>query len=416
MVPLKLVKGGEDPAPAFGELEAALLKRLESGETGVADMVDAALSEAVRQGASDLHLEPWADCLSLRFRIDGLLHEVASIPKGYHPKIISRLKVLARIVVYQKDLPQDGRIDPNATPCGKGVRVSTFPTVYGEKAVVRILDTKPDLFHLDVLGFRKEVSDRLRSIVGRPHGTLLLTGPSSSGKTTTIYALLRHLMTSRETPPHIVTLEDPVEYRLGRIAQSEISPAAGFTFGAALRAVVRQDPEVIMVGEIRDPETAHIAIQAGLTGHLVISTIHSGAAAAVFTRLLDMGIEPFLIASSVTGVLAQRLVRVNCPNCLAPYQPHAAFLGRFGLGEDTVGFRGGTGCAQCRGIGYVGRTPIGELLLVNEEIADRILARARTSDLHAAALHNGMRTLEQDGLDKVRRGTTTLEELARVVG
>lgn len=419
MVELRLYdKGGGSEAgrpEAFAQFQEDLLRRLEAGETGVTDAVDAALVEAVRHGASDLHFEPWADCLSLRFRIDGLLHEVATIPKAYHPRILTRLKVLARIVVYQKDVPQDGRIDGPATPCGKGMRVSTFPTVYGEKAVVRILDTKPDLFHLDALGFREGVLGGLRAIASRPHGALLLTGPSSSGKTTTIYALLRHFMTSRESPPHIATIEDPVEYRLGRIAQTEINPALGFTFGAALRAVLRQDPEVIMVGEIRDAETAHIAIQAGLTGHLVISTIHSGTAAGVFTRLLDMGVEPFLIASSVTGVLAQRLVRVNCSDCTTLYEPQQALCARFGIADESRTFRKGMGCAQCHGIGYRGRTAIGELLMVNEEVTEGILSRARTAVLHEAACRNGMRTLEQDAVHRVMEGVTTLEEIVRVL-
>ena len=396
-------------------LEGEMLRLLDSGDTGVADAVNAALEEAVRLDASDLHFEPWEDCLTIRLRIDGILHEVASLPKTHHPRIVARLKVLARIVTYQRDLPQDGRIDSAATPCNKAMRVSTFPTVNGEKVVVRILEVRTDLFRLEALGFRDDMMAALRVLLMRPQGTLLLTGPSSSGKTTTIYAALQALIKIRETAPHIVTIEDPVECRLERIAQTEIRPAAGFTFSAALRAVLRQDPEILVVGEIRDPETARTAIQAGLTGHLVISTIHSGTAAGVFTRLLDMGIEPYLIASSVTGVLAQRLIRVNCPRCSATYEPDAGLRARFATAEGAATFRKGPGCEACNGIGYAGRTAIGELLGVDDAIVDGVLARTRTAELHASAVAAGMVTLEEDGIQRAKDGVTTLEELARVL-
>jgi type II secretory ATPase GspE/PulE/Tfp pilus assembly ATPase PilB-like protein len=337
------------------------------------------------------------------------------LPKEYQEKIIARIKILARMVVYQKDVPQDGRINADETGCRKEMRVSTFPTVYGEKTVIRLFDSSRNLLSVESLGFRDEVMKSLRELIFRPQGTLFLTGPSSSGKTTTIYALLHELTASRQPAPHIVTIEDPVEYRLGNISQTQISPHAGFTFDKALRSALRQDPEVIMVGEVRDAETARTAVQAGLTGHLVISTIHSGTAAGVFTRLLDMGIEPFLIASSVSGVLAQRLVRINCPHCTAPYTPEAPLLHRFGITDKDTPLYRGAGCEECQGIGYRGRMAIGELLLVNEEIADLILARSRTSVLHEAALRNRMVTLADDALEKVRKGTTTIEELRRVL-
>jgi type II secretory ATPase GspE/PulE/Tfp pilus assembly ATPase PilB-like protein len=400
---------------SFPELEARLVAALEAGETGAVDAVDLALDQAVLHRASDLHLEPWDDCLSLRFRIDGLLHEVASIPKSHQDRTLARIKILAKIVVYQKDVPQDGRIDPAATPCGKGMRISTFPTVNGEKVVVRILDSDAEPFQLDALGFAETLARRLRGLLARPQGTLLLTGPSSSGKTTTIYALLRELMGHSAETPHIMTVEDPVEKRLGRISQTEVRPHAGFTFEAALRSLLRQDPNVIMVGEIRDAETARTAIQAGLTGHLVISTIHSGDAAGVFTRLLDMGIEPFLVASSVTGVLAQRLVRVVCPHCAVEDQPDPALRAQYGLAEEDGPFVRGQGCAACQGIGYRGRTAIGELLTVDDSMADLILERRRTGVLQEAAVSGGMATLAQAGAERVRLGATTLDELRRVV-
>ncbi len=400
---------------ALRDLEERLVHDLEEGgESGAIDAVNTALACAVHHRATDVHVEPWHDCLALRFRIDGLLHDVAQIPKPHQPKVIARIKILAKIVVYQREMPQDGRIEPDATPCGKAMRVSTFPTVNGEKTVVRVMNPEPELLALDALGFQSAVAEALREFCQRPQGTLLLTGPSSSGKTTTIYALLEELMKSRESTPHIVTVEDPVEYRLKRIAQTEVKPHAGFTFEAALRALLRQDPEVIMVGEIRDVETARTAIQAGLTGHLVISTIHSGTAAGVFTRLLDMGVEPFLIASSVTGVLAQRLVRVVCPSCAAPYEPGTELRSRFGL-ETGVRLVRGAGCEACQGIGYVGRSGLSELLAVDDSIAERVLKRPRTAELHEAAVSGGMATLTDDGVARAKEGGTTLEELKRVL-
>jgi type IV pilus assembly protein PilB len=400
---------------ALQDIQDALVGYLGSGDMGVTKAVDAAVRQAVFHGASDLHFEPWDDCLSLRYRIDGILHEVARIPKAHQERIIARIKILARMVVYQKDAPQDGRIDADEARGGGEMRVSTFPTVYGEKTVIRIFNSGRNVFELDSLGFRPEVVGDLRELIFRPQGTVLLTGPSSSGKTTTIYALLRELAASREPAPHIVTIEDPVEYRLGKVSQTQINPHTGFTFENALRSVLRQDPEVIMVGEIRDPETARTAIQAGLTGHLVISTIHSGTAAGVFTRLLDMGIEPFLVASSITGVLAQRLVRVNCSRCIAEYTPETSLLARYGLDAEKTVFHHGTGCDECQGIGYRGRTAIGELLVVNDEVADLVLARSRTRVLHEAAVRSGMATLAEDGVEKARQGVTALDELRRVL-
>lgn len=396
-------------------VEGDLVTLLGSGDEDAIRAVDVVLSHAIDNRASDIHLEPWDDCLSVRYRIDGLLHEVARLPIQHYTKILGRVKVVARMLTYQKDLPQDGRIDPESTACGKAMRVSTFPTVYGEKIVIRVLDADPSLFAIDALGFRADVNAALRTIVGRPQGTLLLTGPASSGKTTTIYALLKEVISARATASHVATIEDPVEYRLGHIAQTEVNPHVGFTFDAALRALMRQDPEVIMIGEIRDVETARAAIQAGLTGHLVISTIHSGTAAGVFTRLLDMGVEPYLVASSVTGVLAQRLLRRNCPACSAPYEPAAAMAARFGMAEAGVAFMGGKGCDACQGIGYRGRGAIGELLTVDETIANLILSRPRTFAVHEAAINRGMTPLASDGARCVREGLTTIEELARVL-
>ena len=406
----------DNPSTAWSwaQLEAALGALLASGDAGIVDMVDTLLLQAVAHRASDVHLEPWDEVTGVRFRIDGMLHDVARYPREFHGRVVGRIKVLSRILTYQKDLPQDGRIDPDSTPSGKGMRVSTFPTVAGEKIVMRLLDCDPELFSLGALGFQPETEEALRDLITRPHGTLLLTGPASSGKTTTIYALLQEMLHARRAV-HVVTIEDPVEYRLGHVAQTEINVHAGFTFETALRAALRQDPEVIMLGEIRDAETARAAIQAGLTGHLVISTIHSGSAAGVFCRLLDMGIEPFLIASSISGVLAQRLVRRICPHCAVPYAPPAGLRARFGLSDPDLVLRRGAGCDACHGIGYHGRNALGELLTVTEPVSELILTRPRTLAVQEAALRAGMIPLADTAARCIRQDITTVEEADRVL-
>lgn len=397
-------------------IETRLLELLENdSESGIADMVDLMISQGAYHGASDLHFEPWAEYVSLRYRIDGMLQQIATVPRSCQSKVMARIKVLADLVLYRRDVPQDGRIEPEKTSCGRPMRVSTVPTVKGEKTVIRLLGDTQSLFPLDSLGFQTHVVDSLREITLRSQGSLLLTGPSSSGKTTTIYSLLQEMMRINQSTRNVVTVEDPVEYTLDRVSQIQVNPAAEFGFPEALRAILRQDPEVIMVGEIRDVETASIAIRAGLTGHFMISTIHSGTAAGVFTRLVDMGIEPFLVASSITATMAQRLVRLNCPDCTRPYKPAAVHLDRFGLAKTKKKFFRGTGCPTCQGIGYRGRASIGELLEVNDEIAEYILTRPTTSRLQEMAKAKGMETLEEDGLLKAEKGITTLDELLRVL-
>jgi len=408
------------PLP-FAELQEAFSQQLASGDNGAMLFVDTCLAQALLHRVSDIHIDPWDDAVSVHYRIDGMLHEVARLPREHHAQIAGRIKVLARILTYQKDTPQDGRIEPDGTPCGKAVRVSTLPTVSGEKLVLRLLDATGRVLELDTLGFPRPMTDMLRGLALRPQGTLLLTGPASSGKTTTIYALLREILDARAPSVHAVTIEDPVECRIGRVVQTQVNHHTGYTFAAALRAVLRQDPEVIVVGEIRDAETARIAIQAGLTGHLVISTIHSGTAAGVFTRLLDMGVEPYLVASSVTGVLAQRLLRRNCPACATDYIPDHALAARYGLaGDDGAGtppaaLRRGLGCPHCNGIGYHGRMATGELLQVNETIAQLVLGRTRTPLIHEAALQAGLKPMAADAVERVRTGLTTLDEVRRVL-
>ncbi|GMW03924.1 MAG: general secretion pathway protein GspE [Candidatus Hydrogenedentota bacterium] len=398
------------------QIEQFLLKALENGEAGATHAVDIALCQGAFHGASDVYFEPLADGLSIRFRIDGILHEVANLPKAFQSKIIARIKVLADLIVYQREHPQDGRIDADKTPCGHAMRVATFPTTNGEKTVIRILGVAMGLLNPEELGLPSEIVKKLRSITSRSQGTLLLTGPSSSGKSTTIYSLLNEIRKHQKTTSHIVTIEDPVEYSFDDIAQSQVNHQTGFTFDKALRSILRQDPEVIMIGEIRDPETAQMAIQSGLTGHLVISTIHSGTAAGVFTRLLDMKLEPYLVASSVTGVMAQRLVRVICKKCRVKYKPAPEMLSQYGLTEEDGPFIRGKGCSECNGIGYRGRTAICELLTVNPDFAELVLSRPTTMSLHSAAVRDySMIPLTQHGVVKVREGITTLEELRRVL-
>lgn len=414
----KARKAEHDKARAMplAAIQERIIESLESNDdTGVADAVDLMISQGAYHTASDIHIEPWSDCLSLRYRIDGILQQIAVISQEFQPKITARLKVLADLVVYRKDVPQDGRIDSEKVSCGRPMRISTVPTIRGEKIVIRLLGDSPGLYQLDTLGFQKNITDALRDIITRSQGTLLLTGPSSSGKTTTIYALLREMMKLQKNATNIVTIEDPVEYTIDKVAQIQVNPHVEFTFANALRSILRQDPEVIMVGEIRDVETAKMAVQAGLTGHFVISTIHSGTAAGVFTRLLDMGIEPFLVASSVSGVLAQRLLRLNCPDCAKPYRPDPILFRHFGQEEEKGEFFRGKGCKACQGIGYRGRASVGEFLQVNLEIAEYVLQRPTTAQLHRLAVSKGMKTLADDAMEKARKGITTIEELARVL-
>lgn len=400
----------------LADIQTRVVALLESEtESGVADAVDLMISQGAYHGASDIHFEPWSEALSLRFRLDGMLQQVALLPRQFQPKIMARIKVLSDLILYRRDIAQDGRIEPEKISCGRPARVSTVPTIKGEKTVIRLLGDTQSLFPLDSLGFQPEVVKSLRQIAERTQGCLLLTGPSSAGKTTTIYSILQEIMRLDRSARNIVTVEDPVEYTMDRLSQIQVNHAAEFGFASALRAILRQDPEVIMVGEIRDSETATIAIRAGLTGHFVISTIHSGTAAGVFTRLVDMGIEPFLVASSITATLAQRLVRLNCPDCTRPYNPSPVHLAHFGLGKAKKKFYRGAGCKLCQGIGYRGRASIGELYPVTDAIAEFILTRPTTSQLHAKAVELGMQTLEDDGLLKAQKGITTLDELLRVL-
>jgi type IV pilus assembly protein PilB len=375
------------------------------------------IQQAIKDGASDIHVEPARRDVRIRYRIDGVLHEVMRVPKHVAAPLVARLKIMAELNIAERRVPQDGRI-PVRTKEGKDydLRVSTLPNINGEKVVMRILDKSSIMIGLNKLGFLPDTQARLESLIIQPNGMLLSTGPTGSGKTTTQYSVLNKI---NSVEVNIITIEDPVEYELPGITQVHVNRKAGLTFASAMRAFLRQDPDIIMVGEIRDLETAEIAVQASLTGHLVLSTLHTNDAPSAFTRLTDMGVEPFLSAASVIGILAQRLARKVCPNCRVQYQPPLDSLKRLGFkveeGQQPPVFYRGKGCEACRQTGYKGRTGIHELMLVNEEIQDLAARRAPLGDLREAARAGGMRTLREDALLKVVSAQTTLEEALRVV-
>jgi type II secretory ATPase GspE/PulE/Tfp pilus assembly ATPase PilB-like protein len=379
-------------------------------------IVNCLLLDAVAAGATDIHIEPWENSLAVRIRLNGVLNELAHLPLDVMDRLLQRVKVMANLVSYQTDLPQEGHVAADEAFGGVELRVSYVPTVRGGKMVLRIFDPGSRSFDLGALGLDDDVREKLVHLLARPGGLLLLTGPTGSGKTTTIYSALVHL-TQRFGPAiSVSTLEDPVECWLPMLSQSQINPARDFAYPVALRSLLRQDPQVIMVGEIRDPETATIALQAGLTGHLVISTIHSGSATGVFARLINMAIEPFLLASSVIGAMGQRLIRRNCEACMQPYEPDAALLKYLPAeAHESAYFRRGVGCAECRQTGFSRRVALAELLVVNEVFRDAILQRLSTSALQKVAIEQGIQTLWSRGLQRVMAGQIPLEELLRVV-
>ena len=379
----------------------------------VSRLVDLIIEKGIELRASDIHFEPLEN-LSIRYRIDGVLVDVAEIPTAHQARIAARIKVLAKLPTYEKDVPLDGRIEQGCGP-GLDLRVSTFPTIRGDKVVIRIFDSKGHLYGLDELGFAPDVLERFETLALQPEGTIILTGPSNSGKTTTIYSALERIFQAKHNSVNIATIEDPVERDLGKFSQTQIAPVRGLTFHSALRSLLRQDPDVIVVGEIRDAETANTAIRAGMTGHLVITTIHSGTAAGTLARLMEMGLEPFILASSISGVMAQRLVRKVCPRCCEQSAPSEELLQKFGLESSSFPQNKGRGCSECGGTGYKGRTAIAELLMMNDVLREAVLARTPVRELKRIAGESGMRELLRDGLDRVNAGVTNLEELARVI-
>ncbi|MBC7327103.1 type II secretion system ATPase GspE [bacterium] len=401
---------------ARGEISAEEEEALRVAEEApIIRAVNAIIHQAIKERASDIHVEPERRSVRIRYRIDGILHEVMNLPRFLHPPLTSRIKIMADMNIAERRLPQDGRI-PIRTPDGKDydLRVSCIPTITGEKIVMRILDRQNPLIGLHKLGFFPDTFAQLEKLISYPYGIILSTGPTGSGKTTTQYSILNRLNT---TEVNIITIEDPVEYQLPGIYQVQVNTKAGLLFSNALRYFLRHDPDIMMVGEIRDLETAEIAVEASLTGHLVLSTLHTNDAPTAITRLIDMGVEPFLVSASLIGVLAQRLVRTLCPHCKEPYKPPAEGLRRLGLTPEEVEgvtFYRGRGCEYCRHTGYYGRTGIFELMVVNEEIAELIVRRAPLGEIREAAKANGMKTLMEDGLRKAMAGITTIEEVLRV--
>jgi len=386
-------------------------------EAPIIRLVNSLLFRAAKERASDIHIEPMERELIVRFRVDGVLQEIIKPPKRYQNSIVSRVKVMGQLNIAEKRLPQDGRIRIKLAGRDIDIRLSTIPTSHGERIVMRLLDKTEVLLDLAEIGMSAQILKQVDGIIHRSHGIVLVTGPTGSGKTTTLYAGLSRINT---IDLNILTVEDPVEYQLKGIGQMAINPKIGLSFAAGLRSFLRQDPDVIMVGEIRDRETAEIAIQASLTGHLVFSTVHTNDSAGAITRLVDMGIEPFLVASSLTAILAQRLVRRVCPDCRIPYQPTDVELREIGVrssqqatsGRQQI-YRAG-GCRQCNGTGYRGRTGIYEFLLVDDDIRQLVLKNVDSTTIKKAAMEKGMSTLLEDGAQKVLHGETTIAEVLSV--
>ncbi|HOW64265.1 MAG TPA: GspE/PulE family protein [Candidatus Paceibacterota bacterium] len=385
-------------------------------EASVIKFVNQIIWEAFKDRSTDIHFEPAEDELRIRYRIDGILHQTPMPPqlKRFQAAIISRIKVMSGMNIAEKRLPQDGRINVRIKGEEIDIRVSTVPTVYGESVSLRLLTRGKIFLSLDKLGFSPAEEKAIRELIVKPHGIFLVTGPTGSGKSTSLYAFLS---TINSVQKRIITIEEPVEYELKGINQIAVRPEIGLTFAMGLRHILRQDPNVVMVGEIRDLETAEIAIRAALTGHLVFSTLHTNDAPSAFTRLIDMGIEPFLVASSVEAVLAQRLVRTICSHCKSEQKVERDYLRRVGFPENeiaTAKFWHGAGCEECRQLGYQGRMGIYELLVLTEELRPMILNRAPASTIAQKAMEQGMRTLRMDGWNKVRNASTTIEEVLRV--
>ena len=401
---------GDELDDAAAEADLERLKDLASDAPAIR-AVNRLITTAVEARASDIHLEPSESALQVRYRIDGAMREMDPLPAPMRAAVASRIKVMAGLNIAERRLPQDGRLRMAVRGHDIDLRVATSPTLHGESVVMRLLDRSHLQLDFDALGFDAELLAKLRPILARPHGVVLVTGPTGSGKTTTLYAALSEMNTPERK---LLTIEDPIEYRLAGVNQTQVAPSIGLDFAAALRSFLRQDPDVMMVGEIRDLETAQVAVQAALTGHMILSTLHTNSAAAAVTRLLDMGVEPFLITSTLNAVLAQRLVRRLCEACREPYavEPATLEVGEAARGVTTL-WRP-HGCAACKGQGFRGRIAVLELLSVDEAVSRLILGRAEAQAIEAEAVASGMRTMLRDGVAKAAAGLTTLEEVLRV--
>ena len=386
-----------------------------SGEAPVVRLASLIITRGIQDRCSDIHLEPGRSSLRVRYRIDGIMHDGLVVPKKVQASLVSRIKIMADMDIAEKRAPQDGRISAAVDGKHYDFRVSTLPNIHGEKVVLRVLDKNSVMIGLGKLGFLPQIQELFESIISRTYGIILVSGPTGSGKSTTLYSVLSKLNSGEK---NILTIEDPVEYELAGITQTQVNPRAGLTFASGLRTMLRQDPDIIMVGEIRDQETAMIAVEAALTGHLVLATLHTNDAPGAITRLLDMGIESFLIASAVIGVLAQRLLRLICPKCKEAYTPPRDAVKRLGMNVadgSEVTFSRGRGCEQCKGTGYRGRIGIYELMPITDKIRDLILAKASSYAIKDAAIESSMKTLRDDAMEKILLGLTTLEESLRVI-
>ena len=385
-----------------------------ASEAPVIRLVNLIITRAIEMRASDIHFEPFEEQFRVRYRIDGVLHDVDSPPKRLQPAIVSRIKIMTKMNIAERRLPQDGRILLRVKGKEIDFRVSSIPTIHGESIVLRILDKGSILLDIERLGFPKDVLRDFDELIQRPHGMILVTGPTGSGKTTTLYCALEKINFPERK---IITVEDPVEYQLRGVNQMQVKPTIGLTFANALRSIVRQDPDVILIGEVRDAETAEIAIHSSLTGHLVFSTLHTNDAPSAITRLIDIGVEDYLLSSTIIGILAQRLVRVACPFCQEPYEPEPAIrqeIEKSAVGSGDWKIIQVNGCAKCSFTGYFGRTGIFEFLKVTDEIQRLILEKKDSNIIKEMARKNGMRTLREDGWLKVRQGITTIPEVLRV--
>jgi general secretion pathway protein E len=403
---------GEESHHLFTELEEGGDLLDETSEAPIIKLVNHVFGQAVKSQASDIHIEPYQQHLQVRFRLDGVLHNVLSPPRRLHAAIVSRIKVMARLDIAEKRLPQDGRMEVKIGERLVDVRVSCLPTAFGERVVLRLLEKSGKLLSLDEIGMTPVALVEMKRLLQLSHGIVLVTGPTGSGKTTTLYAALSHI---NSPDKNILTIEDPIEYQLDGIGQMQVSPKINLTFASGLRSMVRQDPDVILVGEIRDRETADIAIHAALTGHLVFSTLHTNDAASAVTRLIDMEIEPFLVSSAVQAIIAQRLVRLLCPHCKEPYEPEEAQWHELGLTKDVAGpiFRA-KGCEKCLETGYRGRSGIYEFLRMTESIKGLVLQTSDANQISKAARAEGMVSHREDGIQKVIEGKTTISEVLRV--
>jgi len=386
----------------------------ETSDAPIIRLVNLILSGALKDRASDIHVEPYSGNLKIRYRIDGILYDILSLPRRIESPLVSRIKIMAKLNIAEKRLPQDGRIEIKIADRLVDIRVSIIPTAFGERVVLRLLDKTANILMLSDLGMHDNRIRNVNKLIKSPYGIILVTGPTGSGKTTTLYAALS---TINRPEINIITIEDPIEYQMDGVGQIQVNPKIDLTFAAGLRSIVRQDPDVILIGEIRDRETAEIAIQSSLTGHLVFSTLHTNDAASAVTRLIDMGIEPFLVTSSIVAIIAQRLVRVLCPHCKESYTPDTESIYNLGLNKSILQsntFYRKKGCNLCMQTGFRGRSAIFEILTVDDEIKKLVLRTSDANQINELAIRQGMTTLQKDGIDKVLSGITTIEEVLRV--